>query len=130
MSAPGPVPVQCVGLAARVLPAGATRDRYRREFVAELYVMTPQQRRRFALGVLTHAWSLRAAVMASPLTQKEKTMSHKALMCRLNLHHDWHWNQTEDGSRYQRCAKCGKDKSDSHDDGGPSLIGRGTVIPM
>jgi hypothetical protein len=31
------------------------------------------------------------------------------LMCKLNLHHDWHVESSEDGSgRYRRCMRCGK----------------------
>jgi hypothetical protein len=31
------------------------------------------------------------------------------LMCKLNLHHDWHVESSEDGSgRYRRCTRCGK----------------------
>ena len=33
----------------------------------------------------------------------------RPLPCRLNLHHDWHTESTEDGSRYERCRRCGKD---------------------
>ena len=32
--------------------------------------------------------------------------------CRLNLHHRWRWLSTEDGDRFERCEKCGKDRSD------------------
>jgi hypothetical protein len=30
------------------------------------------------------------------------------LLCRLALHHAWHYENTEDGGRYRRCLKCGK----------------------
>lgn len=36
---------------------------------------------------------------------------HRDVLCRLNLHHTWRTVSTEDGSRYQRCARCGKDES-------------------
>lgn len=32
----------------------------------------------------------------------------KALLCKLNLRHDWHIQSTEDGGRYRRCTRCGK----------------------
>jgi hypothetical protein len=35
--------------------------------------------------------------------------AHRPLTCRLNLHHRWRTNHTEDGGRYLRCARCGKD---------------------
>jgi hypothetical protein len=37
----------------------------------------------------------------------EKIM-FKALLCKLNLGHDWHIETTEDGGRYRRCTRCGK----------------------
>ncbi|TLM73120.1 hypothetical protein FDW81_10600 [Pseudarthrobacter sp. NamB4] len=33
----------------------------------------------------------------------------KALMCKLNIHHAWHVEHSEDGSLYSRCRRCGKD---------------------
>ena len=38
-------------------------------------------------------------------------MLGKAL-CRLNLH-SWHVMSTEDGQRFRRCKRCGKDRYDS-----------------
>lgn len=32
----------------------------------------------------------------------------KALLCKLNLQHNWHMETTEDGGRYRRCTRCGK----------------------
>jgi hypothetical protein len=34
----------------------------------------------------------------------------KPLLCLLNVHHHWAPQSTEDGNRYERCAKCGKDR--------------------
>jgi hypothetical protein len=31
------------------------------------------------------------------------------LSCRLGLRHRWTVQSTEDGERYQRCSRCGKD---------------------
>jgi len=42
-------------------------------------------------------------------TAKEATMQTKPITCRLNLHHLWHTYSTEDGNRYLRCARCGKE---------------------
>ena len=42
------------------------------------------------------------------LARSEKTML-KALLCKLNIQHDWHVEHTEDGSLYKRCKRCGKD---------------------
>jgi hypothetical protein len=33
----------------------------------------------------------------------------QALLCKLNIRHEWHDEHTEDGSRYRRCRLCGKD---------------------
>jgi hypothetical protein len=41
------------------------------------------------------------------------TTIHKPMTCRLNLHHRWRWLSTEDGDRFERCQKCGKDRLDS-----------------
>jgi hypothetical protein len=44
----------------------------------------------------------------------------KSLLCRLNLHHEWHNEFTEDGGRYKRCARCGQDDPRVRkDEGGP-----------
>ena len=34
------------------------------------------------------------------------------LTCRLNLWHSWRSFSTEDGARYSKCAKCGKEGPD------------------
>jgi len=33
------------------------------------------------------------------------------VLCRLNLHHAWRVESTEDGQRFRRCLRCGKDDS-------------------
>jgi hypothetical protein len=38
-----------------------------------------------------------------------KRASTRPLSCRLNLRHQWRRYFTEDGARYQACAKCGKE---------------------
>jgi hypothetical protein len=99
-------------LAARALPAGPVRDRYRVEFLAELYGMTPRQQTRHAIGVLTHAWALRMAVTSQGQLAgrtEVKNTDTRPLLCRLNLHHMWRWHSTDDGSRYRRCVRCDKD---------------------
>jgi hypothetical protein len=35
-------------------------------------------------------------------------MFGQSLLCRLNLHHVWHTETTEDGGRYKRCVPYGK----------------------
>lgn len=34
----------------------------------------------------------------------------RRLACRLNVSHKWATCHNEDGQRYQRCARCGKDQ--------------------
>ena len=128
MNGPAFLPRQGVRLAAHVLPTGTTRDRYQREFVAEMYAMSAKRQRIYALGVLSHAWSLRAALADDSLVIEEMKMQHKPLMCRLHLHHVWQWASAEDGTRYQHCGKCGKERADYPEEGGQNLINRG--IPM
>jgi hypothetical protein len=103
-------------LAARALPAGAARERYRAEFLAELYGMTPGQQTRHTIGVLSHAWALRMAVtsqgqLAGGTEVMETQTDTRPLLCRLNLYHVWRWHSTDDGSRYRRCVRCHKDDS-------------------
>lgn len=128
MTAPAFLPRQSVRLAARAIPRGSARARYEQEFVAEMYDMTRRRQRAYAISVLAHAWSLRAALAGGTTATEEITMNRKPLTCRLNVHHRWRWESTEDGGRFQLCARCGKDRTDFPEDGGPSLIGRG--LPM
>lgn len=52
--------------------------------------------------------------------------TRKPLLCRLNLH-AWKVNSTEDGQRFRRCQRCGKDKFDSRRTGDIDPSG-GTTI--
>jgi hypothetical protein len=58
-------PRHTVGVATRVLP-GSTRDRYRQEFLAELYGLGRARQQRHAFGVLSRSWALRAAISTPP----------------------------------------------------------------
>jgi hypothetical protein len=110
--APGWGPRQIVELAARTLPA-SHRERYRREFYAELHFVPPADQLRYATRVLSRTWSLRLALTEpTPEAIGGSTMkkaSTKPLSCRLNLRHQWRSYVTEDGGRYRACAKCGKE---------------------
>lgn len=33
----------------------------------------------------------------------------QALLCKLNLRHEWHIEHADDGIVYKRCRRCGKD---------------------
>jgi len=104
---------KAVSLAAQILPSGPIRERYQREFIAELYAMTRWQAVRYVFEVATNARRLRA-VVAFDIGQAEQTTARttRPLTCRLNLHHDWHVFQTEDGGRYKACARCHKEAPD------------------
>ena len=112
LHAPGFVPSLLIALGGRVLPGGARRDRYRQEFLAELYGMTPGRQTVHALQIVASSWALRSAT--SHPHREGKTMltilRSKPLLCLLNIRHHWEGQSTADGERYQRCAKCGKDR--------------------
>jgi hypothetical protein len=108
------LPDRTVRLAAALLPRTA-RDRYEREFLSELFGLTTGQQARYALDILIHTSSLRAAVRAEASEASEATMTeapHRPLTCRLNVHHRWVTKSTEDGGRYEQCRRCGKDRTD------------------
>lgn len=45
------------------------------------------------------------------LRRLEKAM-RKALLCKLNIHHEWHVEHADDGGPCSRCRRCGKDDDD------------------
>jgi hypothetical protein len=107
------------------LPRGSVRDRYRQELLAELYASAPQDRARYTVGVVTRAWVLRIALKDEEPVAKETTMHTKPFTCRLNLHHVWHTYSTEDGNRYLRCARCGKEYTGGGGSGGMTAAAGG-----
>jgi hypothetical protein len=130
-AAPSPAafwPSRTVCLAARCLPKGTVRERYRAEFLAELPGLTNRQQIRHAAGVLAHAGALGMAVTSCETLGKEETTMatrtvSRLVLCGLNLHHQWRWHSTDDGQRYRQCFRCGKDDDERdqgpHGDGGP-----------
>jgi hypothetical protein len=93
------------------------RYRYRQEFLAELYGMTPTEQRHHATGVLSRVWTLRVALSdPARLTPKEAAMA-KPWRCRLRLHR-WQRLRGPDGSRYRECRDCGT-QQDLSGTGGP-----------
>lgn len=107
-----------VRLAALMLPTSDGRDRYRHEFVAELYGMNRMHQMHHATQVLLSTWALRRAITSDAHSRvaEEASMSiqeitgrpAKGFRCRLNIHH-WIWRSTEDGGRYRLCARCEKE---------------------
>jgi hypothetical protein len=105
-----------VQVATRVLP-GSTRDRYRQEFLAELYGLSRTRQLRHAFGVLSRSWALRTAINTpsqTPTADMEIVFPRRRrpLFCRLNLRHRWTTRRTEDGRPYLQCQRCGKDETD------------------
>jgi len=122
---------QVLSLAVHALPSGPVRERYQQELIAELYGKPWTKQYAQAWGVTTHVWALRAAVgdVEAPLQQKERVMDtttfahRRTLLCRVNLHHTWRTYSTEDGERYQRCSRCGKDHTERYNGGGTTGFG-------
>jgi hypothetical protein len=112
---PGSLCCRTVELAVRVLPADH-RQRYGLEFIAELYGMPRSQQIQHSVRVLAHAWALRAALAdAGPAPTHGMPMRVKTtrpFRCLLRLHR-WVWASTEDGDRFQRCIRCGHDRTET-----------------
>ena len=82
------------------------RYRYRQEFLAELYGMTPSEQLRHASGVLSRVWTLRVALNEpARLMPKEAAMA-KPWRCRIGLHR-WRIQTDYQGKRYRECRDCG-----------------------
>jgi len=82
------------------------RWRYRQEFLAELYGMTPAEQRHHASGVLSRVIALRVALSEPErLKAKEATMA-TPWRCRLRLHY-WQRLRNPQGGWYRECRGCG-----------------------
>jgi hypothetical protein len=82
------------------------RYRYRQEFLAELYGMTPSEQLRHASGVLSRVWTLRVALNEpARLMPKEAAMA-KPWRCRVRLHR-WQRIRNPQGGWYRECLDCG-----------------------
>jgi len=108
--------------AVLALPAGAVRDRYRQELLAELYGLSEREQARHALGVLSRVLVLRAAVTRGGDTKEEKM--RRPLRCLLGRH-AYRSVSTEDGSRYRRCSRCGHDHPGATSSGAGSMMNPG-----
>ncbi len=107
---PSPVALGMVRVTARLLPAGHVRQRYRWELFADLSQLDRPHQLSYASGVLSTAWQLRRELTQETDPMNDTTTTPAIpLLCRLNLHHRYHYEYTEDGRRYSRCARCGKD---------------------
>ena len=101
---PGLVPRLVIATATRALPRGVSRDRYRREFAAELHELGRTRQLGYALGVLTHIRSLRIVLV------KGVDSAHVPLLCRTNIHHHWRGQISDEGASFATCRRCGKEK--------------------
>jgi len=107
-----------VELAVRTLPDLDDRLRYRAEFAADLAVLGTGGRLRYAAGVLSQIFALRAALGTTPTHAEEDAMTASTtrrpfpFRCRVLGLHDWVSRSAEDGSRYVACRRCGKDKGE------------------
>jgi hypothetical protein len=81
------------------------RYRYRQEFLAELYGMTPAEQLHHATGVLSRVWTLRVALNEpARLTAKETAMV-KHWRCRVRVHR-WQRLRNPEGGWYRECLEC------------------------
>jgi len=119
-----------VGAAVLAVPAGDRRDRYRREFEAELYGMSMPQQLRHVAGLVAQAPALRSALTAhTPSTSQEDivfrlTTLGGRLLCLLNQHRDETF-YSDDNEPYQRCTRCDRDLYVAPFPGGGAVSGPG-----
>jgi hypothetical protein len=123
---PSAVARAAVALAVRALRTADDRERYRAEFLAELYDLEPGREFRHSAGLLSRAFALRAALGASPRCAEDAmTLSITPVpswRCRVLRLHTWVKRSTEDGGRYEVCTRCGIDR-------GPAGYGPMTTPP-
>ena len=107
-----PWPRRIVRLACLTLPRGASRDRYRLEFLSDLDALTGAAQTGYALRALACAPALRLALtnadphaLEAPMT----TTTSKPLRCHVNMHR-WEMARTKDGQQFVRCARCLKER--------------------
>src|SRR5687767_15305473 len=89
-----PVARRGVELALRALPDWHDRLRYRAEFLGELHTLAPADQLRYAAGVLSQAFALRAALGSAPSRVEEDAMTITTTRrffwrCRMFRWHRW-----------------------------------------
>ena len=109
-----------VRTAALPLPS-EHRWRYRQEFLAELYGMTPAQQRHHTSGVLSRVWTLRVALTEPARHMPKETTMAKPWRCRLRIHR-WQRLRNPEGGWYRECRGCGKQRFGTGG-GTPNTIG-------
>ncbi len=113
VSVPGAIATAAVDLAVRMLPDLDDRLRYRGEFTADLAVLGRAGQLRYAAGVLSQTFALRAALGTFPNRAEEAAMTapttrRASVRCRVLRRHRWVARSTDDGERYTACARCGR----------------------
>ena len=127
-----PVARMGVGIAVRVLPALDDRLRYRAEFLADLHSLPPTGQLRYAAGVVSQIFALRAALGSTPTRAEEAAMTPTTTTrpffwrCRILRRHRWVIRSTDDGSRYEACSRCGRERDDLYEPTGG--IGLGAML--
>ncbi len=124
MAAPTAVARALVELTVRGLSELDDRLRYRAEFLADLHRLPPAAQLRYAAGVLSQMFALRAALGSAPTRAEEAAMTAPTrtsffFRCHVLRMHDWVSRSAEDGSRYLVCRRCGRDTGEVY--GGPVL---------
>ena len=117
-----------VDLSVRALPDWRDRQRYRTEFLAELHDLSSADQLRYAAGVLSQTFALRAALGSAPSRVEEDAMTITTTRrpfwrCRVFRRHRWVVRSTEDGGRYETCASCGRDRDDRYEHTGGIGLG-------
>ena len=117
-----------VDLSVRALPDRHDRLRYRAEFLAELHDLSTADQLRYAAGVLSQTFALRAALGSAPSRVEEDAMTITTTRrpfwrCRVLRRHRWVVRSTEDGGRYETCASCGRDRDDRYEHTGGIGLG-------
>jgi hypothetical protein len=104
-----------VAVAVAALRTAEDRERYRAEFLAELFDLSPREQLRHMSGVLATIVALRAALgrSPSPIAEDAMTLSIppvRSWRCRVLRWHSWVLRSTDDGGLYHLCARCGLDR--------------------
>lgn len=90
--------------ATLLLPRGVSRNRYRREFAAELHGQSRARQLAYALGVCGHMWSLRTVLVHGT------DVCRLPFLCRTSLHHHWERYVSSEGLPFQTCSRCGRER--------------------
>jgi hypothetical protein len=85
----------------------AHRWRYRQEFLAELYGMTPAEQLHHTTGVVSRVWALRVALTEPSRLKPTEATTAKSWRCRIAIHR-WQRTRNPEGGWYRECLSCGK----------------------